>query len=231
MSNCDPVDWPDARIRALSLEKYRRRAAGYDGTCGPTWRIREATVAALRLQPGQRVLDVGCGTGTLALCAQSVVGPQGRVYGIDASPEMIARASGKARSAGVDVDFRTGVVEALPFPDASFDLVLNTMMLHHLPAAARARCAAEMRRVLKPGGRVLAVDFGAREHAHHGWLARAVHGLIARIHGTHGHVKLDQLEALLAGAGLRVTARGAVGISNLNYVLAIGAVDVTRHLS
>lgn len=182
--------------------------------------FREKVVELAQLKPGEHVLDVGCGTGTLALCAQAVVGRSGRVCGVDASPEMIARAVDKARAAGAGVELRTGVVEALDFPDASFDAVLNTMMLHHLPAKVRALCAAEMRRVLKPGGRVVAVDFGEREHAHTGWLARVIHGAIARVHGTHGHVKLAEIEALLAGAGLSVRTSGAVGVSSLNFVLA-----------
>jgi ubiquinone/menaquinone biosynthesis C-methylase UbiE len=122
--------------------------------------FREKVLELAQLRSGESVLDVGCGTGTLAIAAKKRVGPTGKVYGIDASPEMIARASKKARKAGVEVVFKNGVVEALPFADASFDAVLSTLMLHHLPPEARQQCAREMRRVLKPGGRVLAVDFG-----------------------------------------------------------------------
>ena len=101
-----------------------------------------------RLQPGEAVLDVGCGTGTLAIAAKEHVGPTGTVYGIDASPEMLARAEKKARKAGVEVVLKNAIAQALPFPDAQFDVVLTTIMLHHLPRKARQQCAAEMRRVL-----------------------------------------------------------------------------------
>src|SRR5215216_4246893 len=121
--------------------------------------FREKVVDLARLQSGESVLDVGCGTGTLAVAAKRRVGPAGAVYGVDASPEMIARASKKARKAGLEVVFRNALVQALPFPDDSFDAVLSTLMLHHLPPSAREQCAREVRRVLKPGGRVLAVDF------------------------------------------------------------------------
>lgn len=183
--------------------------------------FRERVVELAQLRPGEHVLDVGCGTGTLAIHACRQVGPEGRVHGVDAAPEMIARAADKTRRAGVAAVFQHGVVEALPFPDDSFDVVLNTMMLHHLPAKVRERCAVEMRRVLKPGGRVLAVDFGAREHAHHGPIAAVIHGFLARIHGSHGHLPLDQMQALIERAGMRVTASGPVGVSNLNYVQAV----------
>ena len=66
----------------------------------------------------------------------------------------------KARKAGVEVVFKNGLAQALPFPNAQFDAVLSTVMLHHLPRKARLECACEMRRVLKPRGRVLVVDFG-----------------------------------------------------------------------
>ena len=83
----------------------------------------------------------------------------GEVYGIDASVEMLARGEKKARKAGVDVLFRYGLAEALAFPDGYFDVLLSTVRLHHLPAKTRKQFAAEVRRVLKPGGRVLAVNF------------------------------------------------------------------------
>ena len=140
-------------------------AASYDlliwlMTLGRELAFREKMLRLAHLEPGESVLDVGCGTGTLAIAAKGYVGPTGTVYGLDGSPEMIARAVKKARKAGVEVVFKSAFAQSLPFPDAQFDVVLSTMMLHHLPRKARQELAGEMRRVLKPGGRVLAVDFG-----------------------------------------------------------------------
>ncbi len=174
--------------------------------------LRESMLRMARLQPGESVLDVGCGTGTLAIAAKRQVGPTGTVHGADASPEMIARAEKKARKAGVEVGFERAIAEALPFPDAHFDAVLSTLMLHHLPRAARQQCASEMRRVLKPGGRALAVDFGGA--------ARKKGGLLARFHRHHGHVDLRDLIALLTDVGLDPVESGAMGISDLQFVLA-----------
>ena len=91
---------PDAEIRARSVLKYRNRAAGYDATCGPTWPIRERTVAALRLKPGQRVLDVGCGTGLSLGLLRDAVGDTGLVFGFDQSPEMQQLARARVATAG-----------------------------------------------------------------------------------------------------------------------------------
>jgi ubiquinone/menaquinone biosynthesis C-methylase UbiE len=114
--------------------------------------FREKLLDLARLRAGETVLDVGCGTGTLAIAAKRRVGPSGAVRGIDASPAMIARATKKARTRGVEVVFQNAIVEALPHPDRYFDAVLSTLMLHHLPRNTRQRCAREMRRVLKPDG-------------------------------------------------------------------------------
>lgn len=111
------------------------------------------------IKPGNRVLDVGCGSGRLTLAAQKWAGAQGEVVGLDPSPEMIEVARQKAKRAGLAAKFEVGVVEAMPFPDASFDVVLNRLMLHHLPGDLKQRGLAEMRRVLKPGGVCLVVDF------------------------------------------------------------------------
>src|SRR5213076_1300498 len=73
--------------------------------------FREKILRLARLQPGEAVLDVGCGTGTLAIAAKRHVGPTGTVYGIDASPEMLARAEKKARKAGVEVVLRNAIAQ------------------------------------------------------------------------------------------------------------------------
>ena len=121
--------------------------------------IRELTVDLARLQPGESVLDVGCGTGSLTIAAKQRLGAAGTVQGIDAAPEMVARARQKAKAAGAAVEFRVAAVERLPYPDAQFDVVLSSLMLHHLPVDLRRPAFTEIRRVLKPGGRLLVVDF------------------------------------------------------------------------
>ena len=181
-------------------------------TLGRERRFREKVAGLARLAPGESVLDVGCGTGTLAIEAKRRVGPSGTVYGIDASPEMIARARTKAKKAGADVVFETAVVEALPFQDARFDAILTSLVLHHLPRTARPQCAREMRRVLKPGGRLLAVDLGGGEQPRR--------GVLAHLH-RHGRFDLRDVVPVLSEAGLSSVEGGAVGFLNLQFVLAV----------
>ena len=83
------------------------------------------------------MLDVGCGTGSLTIAAKKRAGPASKVSGIDPSSEMIAKAQKKAKREGVDISFQNSVIEGLPFSDGHFDVVLSSLMLHHLPKAAR----------------------------------------------------------------------------------------------
>lgn len=121
--------------------------------------LRQRAADLARIQPGESVLDVGCGTGTLAIGVQQRVGSQGQVLGIDPGEQQIARARAKAARRNLPIDFRVGVIEALDFPEHTFDAVLSTIMLHHLPDDLKRRGLAEIARVLKPGGRLVIVDF------------------------------------------------------------------------
>src|SRR5262245_56295978 len=87
--------------------------------------FREQLVSLAGLAPGESVLDIGCGTGSLAIVAKREVGATGKVVGIDPSSEMIARAKAKSAKVGLDIEFKNAVAEALPFPDAQFDTVLS----------------------------------------------------------------------------------------------------------
>jgi ubiquinone/menaquinone biosynthesis C-methylase UbiE len=126
--------------------------------------LRRMTVDNAQIQPGNSVLDVGCGTGEVALLAKTRT-KAGKVYGIDPAPEMIAVARGKAARRKLEIDFRVGVIEALPFPDASIDVVTSSLMMHHLPEDLKVRGLAEVYRVLKPGGRLLIADFMQPSHS------------------------------------------------------------------
>jgi ubiquinone/menaquinone biosynthesis C-methylase UbiE len=174
--------------------------------------FREKMLRLAHLKPGESVLDIGCGTGSLAISARRQVGRTSTVCGLDASPEMIARAEKKARKAHVDVGFKIAFAQSLPFPDAQFDVVLTTMMLHHLPKKGRGELAGEIRRVLKPGGRVLAIDFGRT--------ARDRKSFLDHFHRRHGHVEFREIIAMFNGAGLNIAESGAVGMRDLEFVLA-----------
>jgi ubiquinone/menaquinone biosynthesis C-methylase UbiE len=136
--------------------------------------LQQKSVDLARFQAGEKVLDVGCGTGTLALQARARVGTTGSVSGIDPGPRQIARARAKAARRGQTIDFRVGMIEQLPFPDQSFDVVLSTFMMHVLPDDLKRQGLSEIVRVLKPGGRLLVVDF-KRPEEHQGQPARPVH--------------------------------------------------------
>lgn len=180
-------------------------------TFGRERAFRERVVDLARIGPGESVLDVACGTGTLAVAEKRRVGAHGKVCAIDASPEMIRRARRKATRKGVEVGFENAVADSLPFPDGEFDVVTATMMLHHLPGESLRRSLLEMRRVLKPGGRILFVDFGGD--------SRERRGLIARVH-RRIQFDLDAIIPVLDEIGCRNVASGTAGFRDLKFILA-----------
>jgi len=150
------------------------------------------------LRPGERVVDCGSGAGADSLIAARLVAPNGRVIGVDMTPEMVAKARRNAEVAGLrNVEFREGVLEALPVPDGWADVVISNGVLNLVPDKTLA--LAEIFRVLRPGGRIQLADIV---------LARPVPG------GSKSDVSLwtgciagglleDELTALVEGAGFR----------------------------
>jgi ubiquinone/menaquinone biosynthesis C-methylase UbiE len=172
--------------------------------------FRDLAMAA-GIRPGDRVLDVGCGTGYFARMIAAAVGPNGSVVGIDAAPEMIAHAASRSRSTA-NVSFEVGSAGALSFAGSAFDVVVSSLTMHHLDRADQLPAVEEMRRVLKPGGRLLIAEFQAPTgHLWRSFLGPA--GLTAMAHAV------PQVEALVAEAGFAQIERGEVP-PVLNYVRA-----------
>jgi len=118
---------------------------------------REKIVRLLNLKPGEKFLDVGCGTGSLLKVARKLH-PDNEMVGIDIDKKILEIAKKKLDSIGITL-INTGA-ENLPFPDNSFDVVVSTLIFHHLPTEIKLKALSEIKRVLKPDGRFLLVDFG-----------------------------------------------------------------------
>lgn len=145
------------------LKTEGRRLGGmaqfYDLVCsvgGLGARFKRRVVDLGELEQNHRVLDVGCGTGVLTRLAKEKAG---EAAGIDAAEEMIAVARSNAARDGLDIEFRTALIEDLPYPDGHFDVVFSSLMVHHLPPDLKPRGLREVLRVLKAGGRFILADF------------------------------------------------------------------------
>ena len=176
------------------------RSGFYDIVAGRFVRRSDgAILARAGVGPGDRVLDVGTGPGYLALAASRLVGAEGAAVGIDASPEMIDRARMLARE-GARAEYRVASAESLPFEEGSFDVAVSRLVLHHLPGDLKLRALAEVRRVLRPGGRLLVADMASPA-------AKGAHHLAAHVLGTHPDPE-DALERLVWDAGFRQITSG-----------------------
>jgi ubiquinone/menaquinone biosynthesis C-methylase UbiE len=179
----------------------------------------QVLIAAADVQPAQRVLDVGCGTGYFARLLAETVGPEGRVVGIDPSPAMISFASrrtGRARNC----QFLVGTAETLEFPAEYFDVVVSSLVMHHLPQDLRAAALQEMRRVLRPGGKLLVAEAQTPRHGL-GWR------LLGRVHGFDRMARIvPDLEPLATNAGFGEIRTGEAP-PWLRYVRAVKPASVT----
>jgi len=182
-------------------------------TLGRAGAMREEAANLAAIQPGESVLEVGCGTGELTRRARARAGSSAVVCGIDPAAEMIAVARAKSEPAGLGIDYRVAAIEALPFADASFDVVLSSLMMHHLPQDLKQVGLAEVRRVLKPGGRLLIVDM-KRPSGRFGWLSLPLLVHRGMTHDVH------DLPAVVSGAGFVNVETGNTRFRPLGFVSA-----------
>ena len=145
---------PALRFRALTgLYDPVVRATTREGA----FKARLVELAAPR--DGERVLDLGCGTGTLALAIKARE-PGATVVGADGDEAMLEQGRAKARASGVELQLDQAMAQELPYEDGSFDLVVSSLFFHHLVRAVKEQVAAEVVRVLRPGGRIAIADWG-----------------------------------------------------------------------
>ena len=147
------------------------------------------------------ILDVGCGTGTLAVQLAGRA-PDTRVIGLDGDSDVLQRAAAKAQAAQVKVELLNGMADSIPLADASIDCAVSTLVFHHLAPDTKRRALEEIRRVLRPGGRVVIADYGGP----HDLLMRVAFLCVQLLDGfqsTRQHAA-GELPGLIADAGFEV---------------------------
>jgi ubiquinone/menaquinone biosynthesis C-methylase UbiE len=184
----------------LPALRFKSLTRLYDPLIGITTRERATKgrlVELAGLAEGQRVLDVGCGTGTLALLANAAA-PGAEVVGLDADPEMLDQA--RAKPGAGQIHFDQGMADQLPYEDASFHRVLSSLVFHHLPRPVKEGAALEIARVLRPGGQFHLADWGPPA-------GPLMWGLSRSVRYGDGSSTVDNfagaLPEILRGAGLR----------------------------
>jgi ubiquinone/menaquinone biosynthesis C-methylase UbiE len=136
-----------------------------------------------QIKRGFRVLDVGCGTGSLAIMAKRLH-PEAELVGLDPDPAALSASERKAKRARLSIEFDHGFSDHLSYADASFDRVLSSFMFHHLEASEKSATLAEIRRVLKPGGSLHLLDFARADgNGAHGALLHRAGAVAERIEG------------------------------------------------
>lgn len=147
----------------LIRSEMEKIAPSYDAymkkiTLGREHLLRETTVNLAQVKPGESILEIGCGTGTLTLAAKRKAGASGKAFGIDIIPGMIKISQEKAAQANENIQFQIGSIDNIPFPENQFDVVMCSFMIFHMSENTRRKGIAEIYRVLKPGGRLLVLD-------------------------------------------------------------------------
>ncbi|MHB8575900.1 MAG: class I SAM-dependent methyltransferase, partial [Dehalococcoidia bacterium] len=178
--------------------------------------IKRRIIARARLAPGQRLLDVGCGTGTLALLAERAH-PLVTVVGVDGDPTILRLARRKAAKAGKAIQFDEGMAYALPYTDGSFDAVVSSLVFHHLTPDQQERALDEVMRVLHPGGRLVVADFAPP----HNRAMRLVRRVSQTLLGRHGGGHAPRHAPATARFDRRLAARGWAGIAAPEHFMTL----------
>lgn len=151
--------------RGTPALRYRILTPLYDFVIGllmPEREMREVLAERIAPRPGMRVLDLGCGTGTFAIMLARA-NPGTEVIGIDADPDIVRMAEEKTAGSAAGLVFKIAGAQALPFDQGAFDVVASTLAFHHLPPPVKWAALREALRVLRPGGRLMILDFGRPE--------------------------------------------------------------------
>jgi ubiquinone/menaquinone biosynthesis C-methylase UbiE len=205
--------------------RFHRLTPLFDAVVAVTVRdgaIKRRVIAHAAPAAGERVLDIGCGTGTLAI-AVARAAPDAQITGLDADAAILTRARAKAGDAGARIAFDQAMSTSLPYPGASFDLVLSTLFFHHLTDVAKRETAVEVVRVLRPGGRLVVADLGRPQDP---LMRVAVRGTVQLLDGT-ATTALNvrgELPGVLSAAGLRsVGVRERMRTPTGSYEIVTGA--------
>lgn len=170
-------------------------------------RLRQKQIELTGIKEGDIVLEVGCGTGVMSVLARLKTGNRGKVHGIDIAEKMIIQARKKAEKYGLDIDFKVASIDSLPFPDNQFDVVVASLMFHHLPVRIKESGLKEIYRVLKDNGRLLLSDFSTP-----GILAAPFMFLLLFWLDSTRYQLLGKLPGLIRKAGftnIKIAKRGA----------------------
>lgn len=165
-------------------------------------RYKALLIQQANIQAGQDVLDLGCGTGTLAIMVKQTQ-PNAEVAGLDADPEMLKVARDKSAMHHAPVQFDAGYTNSLPYPDESFDRVLSSIMIHHLKTPEKETTAREVFRVLKPGGQLHIIDFG-RPYT---WYGKILGLFLHKFEEANDNIE-GRLPEIFAAPGLRTEIIG-----------------------